>query len=185
MLYPFLDLRIVGLLVAAFLLAGHGWALLDRSRVQSWLKAFPRSGFIGVVLITVAAVWAFALIAVMDLGEFSDYRRSILIVIPVGYALTIKYVDEFLAVRALGILLLLGAETLIEAAFLQPETSRLLLVALAYAWATFGMYFVGMPYLLRDQIGWLSKTDSRWRLACLAGIGYGVAVLVCAVAFYH
>ncbi len=81
--------------------------------------------------------------------------------------------------------LLLVAEPVLEAAFLRPETSRLLLVVLAYAWATLGMFYVGMPYLLRDQISWLQKTDARWRAACLAGLAYGVAVLICSATLYR
>ncbi len=184
MVYPFLDLRAVGIITALVLLAVHGFALMTRDRTRPWLQTFPRSEMAGVVLITLASIWAFALIAVMDLGEFSSYRRTILILIPIAYVLTLRYVDEFLPVRALGILLLLAAELLIEAAFLRPEVSRLLLVLLAYVWATLGMFYVGMPYLLRDQITWLSKTDFRWRAACLGGIGYSLTLLVCAMACY-
>ena len=99
----------------------------------------------------------------------------------VAYFLTLKFVDDFLAVRALGILLLLAAEPVLEAAFLRPETSRLLLTVLAYAWVVMGILWVGMPYKLRDQIGFVAKTEGRWRLAALGGVIYGIAVLVCAL----
>ena len=68
------------------------------------------------------------------LANSATCARCLLVVILVATFLTFRYVDEFLAVRALGILLLLLAEPLIEAAFLRPEAGRLLLVALAYAW---------------------------------------------------
>jgi hypothetical protein len=58
------------------------------------------------------------------------------------------------------------------------------LSVLAYAWATLGLFWVGMPYLLRDQIEWLTKTELRWRLAALGGLAYGVAVLVAALTQY-
>ena len=87
--------------------------------------------------------------------------------------------DEFLAVRALGMLLLLMAEPLLESAFLRPERSRLLLVALAYAWAVKGIFYVGMPYLMRDLILWVTKTRLRWNVMGAAGLAYGVALLIC------
>ena len=102
----------------------------------------------------------------------------------VGFFLTLVFVEEFLAVRALGMLLLLVAEPVLEAAFQRPETSRLLLSVLAYAWATLGIFWVGKPYLLRDQIDWISKTETRWRLAALAGVIYGAAVLGAALTQY-
>jgi hypothetical protein len=95
------------------------------------------------------------------------------------------HVEEFLAVRALGMLLLLAAEPLIEAAFLKPQTSRLLLVVLAYAWVLAGLFWVGMPYLLRDQMAWITRTAARWRAACVAGLAWGVALLICSLTQYR
>jgi hypothetical protein len=173
-------LRVVGLIVGILLVIAHGIAIAKSADARAWLKSFPRSKSIGTVLLAIDAIWAFLLIANMDLGEFTYLRNKLLIVIVVATGLAWKFVDEFLAVRALGMLLLLAAEPVLEAAFLRPETSRLLFVVLAYAWAVIGMFWVGMPYVLRDQIGWVSRTDARWRTACGAGIVYGASVLVSA-----
>jgi hypothetical protein len=141
--------------------------------MQQWLRRFPRSKPAGALLLIADAVWALTLVATMDLGEFSNLRMMLLVVIIVSTFLTFRYVDEFLAVRALGIFMLLVAEPLIEAAFLKPEAGRLLLVALAYVLAILGMVWVGLPYVLRDQIDWLRKSKARWSAAALAGVVYG------------
>lgn len=181
MIYPFLSLRVVALIVGVWLVAVHALALVKSAGVRAWVRGFPRSRAAGVTLLGLDTVWAFWLVAEMDLGEFSYLRRALLIFIPVAAYLTFRFVDEFLSVRALGILLLLAAEPMVEAAFLRPEASRLLVVALAYAWAALGMFWIGMPYLLRDQIGWLQKTNSRWIAGCAAGLIYGAAVVGFAV----
>jgi hypothetical protein len=80
--------------------------------------------------------------------------------------------------------MLLAAGPVLAAAFLQPQTSRLLLPILAYAWIFAGMFFVGMPFLLRDAITWVTATDARWRLAVWSGIVYGVALLLAALFAY-
>jgi len=175
-----LTLRTTGLLVGLLLIALHAAALIHAQGAKQLLRGFPRSKGWGLVLLTVDAAWAFGLVSQIDLGEFSNYRQIFLMVIGVSYVLTLVFVDEFLAVRALGMFCLLAAEPLLEAAFLRPESSRLLLSVLAYAWATLGLFWVGKPYLLRDQIEWISKTETRWRLAALAGLAYGVTVLVTA-----
>ena len=46
------------------------------------------------------------------------------------------------------------------------------------------MFFVGMPFLMRDWTTWLLAKESRWRLAVWSGIGYGAALLVLAVITY-
>jgi hypothetical protein len=173
MIYPHLDLRLVSLLCGLWLILTHGFALLRPVPVQQWLRKLPRSKAIGAILLIIDSLWALLLVATMDLGEFSHLRTPLLAVIIVATFLTFRYVDEFLAVRALGILLLLLAEPLIETAFLRPETGRLLLVAWAYALAILGMVWVGLPYLLRDQIDWARKSRPIWTAAALAGVLYG------------
>jgi hypothetical protein len=177
MIYPF-SLGPAMLVVGLLLVAAHGWALLRPQETQAWLRAFPRSRFLGIALLVIATVWAWFLILNIDLGEFSDWRPRLLLFIPIAAFLTAKYVDEFLAVRALGMLGLLAAEPLLEAAWLRPEWARLFLVVLAYVWVLLGMFWIGMPYLMRDQIAWLTKEEGRWRAAAFAGLGYGALLLI-------
>ena len=80
--------------------------------------------------------------------------------------------------RSLGMVVLLGAEALLEAAWLRPEMSRLWMVSLVYLWLTVALFWVGMPYVLRDQIAWVSASASRWKAAAIAGIAYGVILMI-------
>jgi hypothetical protein len=120
----------------------------------------------------------------MEMGEFSSFRRPLLIILPIGFFLVLRFVDEFLAVRALGIVCLLAAEPLLDAAFLRPETSRLLVVVLAYLMIVAGLVWVTMPYLLRDQINWSLRHFARWRFLSGIGLAIGVAILICAFTVY-
>ena len=43
------------------------------------------------------------------------------------------------------------------------------------------MFWVGMPYLLRDQIAWVSASAKRWRGLAVGGLVYGAAVLLFAL----
>jgi hypothetical protein len=173
-----LELSTALLLVGLLLILGHGFALARPAATREFLRGLPRSKSLGMVLLFVAAAWSWLLIKNIDLGEFSNWRRTILIFIPIAAFLSWRYVEEFLAARALGMLVLLAAEPLLESAFLRPEMSRLFLVTLVYVWVGFALFWVGMPYTLRDQIAWVSKSDGRWRAAALAGIAYGVVLLV-------
>lgn len=176
LLRPF-DLKTALLLTGVLLICGHGAALLWPARVREFLRTFPRSKALGLVLLVVAALWSWLLVRTIDLGEFTNWKPRILLIIPIAAFLTWQYVDEFLAVRALGMLVLLGAEPLLEAAFLRPELSRLFLVSLVYLWITLALFWIGMPYTLRDQIGWVTRTEGRWKAAAVAGVAYGVVLL--------
>lgn len=177
MIYP-LKLETALVLVGLLLIAAHALALLKPEATQQWLRLFPRSPKWGPILMTAAAGWFFALVWVMDLGEFSNWRQTVLIVTPFAWLLTLKFVGEFLAVRALGMLTLLAAEPLLESAFLRPEPSRLFLVTLVYVLIVFALFWVGMPYTLRDQVQWITEDQKRWRAAVFAGLAYGALLLV-------
>ena len=179
-----LSLRSVGLFVGLGLILVHAIALLRPEQTKFWLQLFPRSRPAGIVLCTLAALWAFWLAATMDLGEFSPNRTLICGVVIAGAIMVPLFAEEFLAVRALGILALLAAEPLLGAAFLRPEQTRLFLVILAYAWAIAGLIFVGAPYTLRDAIKWVTSSPLRFRALAWSGILYGLLLIVLSLLFF-
>ncbi len=183
MIYP-IDLRAAGLIAGALLLITHLVAVTQPEGCRKFLTAFPRSRLAGTVLIAVATLWSFLLVSSMDLGEFAGLRRMMQVATLVSGILAWTYVEEFLAVRALGMLALLAAEPLLEGAFLRPESSRLLLVVVAYVWIIGGLFLVGMPWLLRDGIAWLNARRERYSAAAWGGVVYGAALVLCAFALW-
>jgi hypothetical protein len=55
----------------------------------------------------------------------------------------------------------------------------------AYAMLTASLFCVGMPYLFRDAVTWVTADQKRWTRLSFAGLGYGIATLVCAFAFWR
>ena len=162
-----LSLHTAGMIAGALLIL-VGLIGLVKPDFAKVVQRFPRSRVAGIVLLTICLAWTFWLLATIQMGEFSGFRRPLLIALPIGYVLALRFVDEFLAVRALGILCLLAAEPLLDAAFLRYETSRLLVTTFAYFLIVAGLFWVATPYVLRDQINWIARSVFRWR--CLHAI---------------
>ncbi len=179
-----IPLKPTGIVLGLALVATHLWAWLKADQAKAFLKGFPRSYGWGVVLLSIGLLWGMMCLTNMDMGEFFFLRKWFLTAVPIGFVLVLVYVKEFLAVRALGSLMLLAAGPVLAAAFLQPPVTRLLLPILAYAWIIGGMFFVGMPYLMRDGITWVLARPGRWAAAVWAGILYGAVLLVLAVTTY-
>lgn len=171
-----LSLYTAGVIAGAFLVVVGVFGLIKPDFAQV-MKQFPRSRVAGVVLLTICLIWTFWLVATIQMGEFSSFRRPLLIALPIGYVLTLFFVDEFLAVRALGILCLLAAEPLLDAAFLRYEMSRLLVTVFAYLLIIAGLFWVAIPYVLRDQINWSARSVSRWRFLHAIALIYGGVIL--------
>lgn len=183
MIYNF-SLQQVGLTVGLALLVTHLIAFLQPALTSRLLLSFPRSQLAGFALLAIAALWSAFLVQTMDLGEFSPARFPLLISVPILALLVAIFPPEFLAVRTLGTIALLAAEPVLSAAFLNPAPSRLLIVSLAYLWIFAGLFWVGIPWLLRDQISWLSQSLPRLRLAALAGATYGLLLIILAATLW-
>ncbi|HEU0208194.1 MAG TPA: hypothetical protein VFQ78_04365 [Candidatus Udaeobacter sp.] len=171
-----LSLHSAGIIAGVFLIA-VALIGLTKPDLAHVVQRFPRSRIAGVVLLTICLVWSFWLLATIQMGEFSGFRRPLLIALPIGYVLALLFVDEFLAVRSLGILCLLSAEPLLDAAFLRPETSRLLVTVFAYLLIIAGLFWVAIPYVLRDQINWSARSAFRWRCLLAIALVYGGVIL--------
>lgn len=178
-----LSLQAAGIIAGAFLVLISLPGLL-KPDLASAARKFPRSQVAGVILLTICLVWTFWLLATIQMGEFSTFRRPLLIALPIGYGLVLRFVGEFLAVRALGILCLLAAEPLLDAAFLRYETSRLLVTVFAYLLILAGLFWVAVPYVLRDQINWSTRSVFRWRCLHAVALIYGCAILTFAFRQY-
>lgn len=193
--YEHLSLFTVGIILALCLIGCHSLMLAKPALVQGFLKKFPRNQLLGQLLLGIGLAWFWLLIApenmglisslAMDLGEFNGAKPLLRILVPVSMFLVATSVRDFLAVRALGVVGLMVASPLLESAFLKDPSTRLLVPVYAYALLTASMFWVGMPYLFRDAVDWASANSKRWTLLSLAGLGYGLATLVCAFAFWR
>ena len=183
MIYHF-SLQAVGFVAGVVLVLLGLPGLFQPRAVQNFARRLQRSLLAGVILLTIDLIWAFWLLSTMEMGEFSGFRRFLLVGLPVGYLLVLRFLEEFLAVRALGILCLLAAEPLLDAAFFRDEGSRLVVTVLAYLLVIAGLFWVTMPYLLRDQINWSAGTERRWRLLHVAAVACGATIIALAITQY-
>jgi hypothetical protein len=193
--YQLLPLFTTGLVLGLFLIIFHALLLAKPAASQAFLRKFPRNDQLGQILLGIGLFWFWLLIApsglgklsalAMDLGEFNNAKGMLQIAVPVSLILVCRSVRDFLAVRALGLLGLMVAAPLLGAAFLKDPQSRLLVPIFAYALLTASMFWVGMPYLFRDAVTWVTAEQKRWNICCLAGVAYGLVTVVCALAFWR
>ncbi len=195
--YEKLTLVQVGWPVAIYLISSHLFMLFKPDFSKAWLKKLPRNYNAGVIVICLAMSWFWLLLApeqnsVMpllselsrNLAEFNALKPILRLVVPVFCIGMCLYVREFLFVRGLGMLTLMAAGPLLQGAMFKDEPTRILIPLFAYAILIFGMFCVGMPYLFRDLVNWVTADNKRWNLAVGAGLLYGIAVLVCTITLW-
>lgn len=162
----------------AYILGGLGllasvltWWAPERTRTVC--LAFPRSRVLGGVLTALGLIWVAWLLYNVPMGRFEFLKNWIFPATPVCWVLLFFFLDDLLAVRALGGLLLLVAAPMLDAARWVDSSWRLVITCIAYAWVLFGILMVLGPYRFRHLIIYFMSSPAatrRWALlkACVS-----------------
>lgn len=161
-------------------LALHVPLLVYPAGLQPAIRAFPRHEWAGRILAAIAMAWSVYLVREMPMGWFDAYKGWLYVAGPVLYLLIILFMEELLAARAFGGLLLLAASPILEAAS-APNCPgnpwRLVIVAVAYGWVVAGIALVLSPFRFRKAMEILAGTVARCRVLGLAGTLLGAVLL--------
>ncbi|CAI8293842.1 MAG: Uncharacterised protein [Opitutia bacterium UBA7350] len=147
------------------------------------VKAFPRSKVAAVIFFGSASAWFLYHILHLGPADFGQYRHLLFALFGLSALGAFYFVPDFLAVRGLAALLLLAAQPLLNAAYMQDPASRLWLVSFVYLAILVALVLGACPYRLRDCIDWLYREAARSRIfgACFAL--YGVLLIVIALRY--
>ena len=98
--------------------------------------------------------------------------------------LSFRSVPDFLAVRGLCALVLMGAMPLLDAAYMQfDRPQRLFMVTLVYVALALAIWLGAQPWRLRDFLGWLFARPGRAR--SFGGVIAAYGLLLGVVAFTY
>jgi hypothetical protein len=147
--------------------------------VGATAKSFPRSRRAAYVLFGAGAAWFLYIVTQLTEADFGNYKLVLFVVFAAIALLSFRLVPDFLAVRGLAVLVLLGAGSFLTAAFMQWDyPQRLFMVAFVYLAIIAALFLAGYPYRLRDFFEWLFARPSRARtLGALCG-GYGLLLAI-------
>ena len=175
---------------------------------REWLGRFPRDSVWACALTAIALAWVTwlfvcggpwefrpavswlmshfsPLVAVLQpLLRVEDFRGLLWVLVPLSYVLIIFFMDELLAPRALGGLLLLAASPVLDAARFHTSNLRLIMTVMAYVWVIAGIVLVVSPYRFRRTLAPWIAAESRCRSLGWAVFGLGVLVVVLALTVY-
>jgi len=161
------------------LLVGGLIPIVSAERTTELLRRFPRSRTAAAVLTAVDLAWVAMIILRAPLGRFEFLKPYVIPAAIAAFAILFFFMDELLAPRALGGLLLLAGDPVLDAARWHPSQWRLVVVALVYLWVIAGMWLVLSPWRFRLC---LEKLDPATRMRIAGGTLTAIGVLVGALA---
>jgi hypothetical protein len=178
-LYENSSISTAAIIIGLVLVITHVLALVKTPLAMEKLKTVPRSQNIGTAILTIDFLWGYVVATSIELGDFERLRWLAQFSVPVIYVAMLFWVNDYLGARAIGIFLLLAVCPALDAAGITTE-HRWVMNLLLYIWLTLGLFWIGMPYTMRNNITWVTRTASRFKSFALAGTVWGAILLVMA-----
>jgi hypothetical protein len=141
------------------------------------LPSFSRSVKAAWLLTGIDLVWVAWIVLNATFGKYEYLKPAVYVAAPVCFYVLVVYLDELLAPRSLGGLLLLAANPILYSERWHESPWRLVMPVIAYALVVAGMILVLSPYRFRDWTSVLASTPARCRLCGLFGLVLGGAVV--------
>ena len=153
------------------------YGLLQPGKCSTLARQFPRSQPAGWVLMLLGTAWFLYILNYEPIADFSAYKNVMMLGFGAVGVLACIFVQDFLAVRGLAILLMLLGKLMVDTGrpHLGESPCVLIIQALAYVYVIAGMWLTVNPWRLRDWLNWLTATEQRLRLVSgvrlVAGLG--------------
>jgi hypothetical protein len=170
-------------LLAILLGAGMGlpqvYGVLKPAGLAAAARKFPRNLPAGIVLMLLATAWFAWNVNNEPIADFSSFKPYMLgAFIAVGI-LSCIFVQDFLAVRGLAVLMLLLGRLMVDTG--RPHLGEspwvLVMQGWAYVFVVLGIWFTVTPWRLRDIINWATASEGRTRFLSLIRLGFAACIL--------
>jgi hypothetical protein len=143
-------------------------------------RKFPRNLPVGIGLMLLAMVWFVWNVNVEPIADFSVFKPYMIAGFMAVGILTCIFVQDFLAVRGLAVMLLLLAKLMVDTGRPHLGTTPWVLVIQiwAYLLVAAGIWFTVTPWKLRDILNWATATEDRIRIGSAIRLAFAALVLI-------
>ena len=160
------------------------YGILKPAAFAAAVRRFPRSLPWGYSLMLLGTAWFVWNLSQESISDFAAWKTPLLgafAAIGIG---TCVFVQDFLAVRGLAIVMLLLAKLMVDTGRPSlPVTSWVLVFqAFAYVLVVAGIWFTVSPWRLRDMLNWGTANEQRVKVGCGLRLAFALLIALLGVA---
>ena len=141
------------------------------------VRKFPRSVPWGIALMLLGTGWFLLNLSQESVSDFATYKNALL----AGFAAvgigSCIFVQDFLAVRGLAVVLLLLAKLMVDTG--RPHLASawvLIFQGWAYVLVIAGIWLTISPWRLRDLLNWATADERRIKIGCGIRLAFGLFI---------
>ena len=181
-----MKLSLLSILLGAGMSVPQIYGLTKPVQFAATARKFPRNLPVGVVLMLLGTAWFLWNVNKEPIADFSAYKQPMMAAFAAVGVLACIFVQDFLAVRGLAVLMLLLAKLMVDT--WRPhlgETSWVYVIQIwAYLLVIAGIWFTITPWRLRDLVNFATATEARVRIGSAIRLAFaGFIVLLGLTAF--
>jgi hypothetical protein len=154
------------------------YCILKPAAFTAAVRKFPRSLPWGIALMALGSLWFLWNLSQESIADFASYKEWLF----AGFAGvglgTCFFVQDFLAVRGLAIVLMLLAKLMVDTGRpALPQTHWVLVIQTwAYVLVVAGIWFTVSPWRLRNLLDWGTANENRVKIGCGLRLAFGLFV---------
>lgn len=177
---PPLNLSTLAIILGLGVALPQIYGLVKPAAFAATLRKFPRSLPWGFALMLLGTAWFIYNLSEESISDFTAYKNVLFLVFAgVGLASCV-FVQDFLAVRGLAVVLLLLAKLMVDSGRPRlPDTAWVLVIQTwAYVLVLAGMWLTVSPWRLRNFLEWGTANERRVKTGCVIRLAFGLFVVV-------
>ena len=144
------------------------------------VRKFPRNLTAGFILMTVCTLWFLWNVKIEAISDFAAFKPHLMVAFALVGIGTCVFVQDFLAVRGLAVVLMLVAKLMVDTG--RPHLDQTPWVLVIQGWAYVlvgaGIWFTVAPWRLRDLLNWATANESRVKIGSAMRLAFAVFVVV-------
>src|ERR1041385_9005977 len=175
---PQLRLSTLAIIIGLVMGLPQIYGLMNPESFRTAVRKFPRSVPWGFALMLTGTAWFLYNLSLESISDFASYKNFLFggfAGVGIG---TCIFVQDFLAVRGLAVVLLLLAKLMVDTG--RPSLDHtgwaLVFQTLAYVLVIVGMWLTISPWRLRDLLDWATATEKRIKVGCGVRLAFGLVI---------
>jgi hypothetical protein len=177
-----MNLSLSTLAIALGVLAGlpQVYGLAKPAQFRAAVRKFPRSLPWGIALMLLGTAWFLYYLSQESIADFASWKNALFAAFAAVGIGSCIFVQDFLAVRGLAVVLLLLAKLMVDTGrpYLAQTHWVLVIQTWAYLLVLAGMWLTISPWRLRDFLEWCTADEKRIKVGCGLRLAFALLVLV-------
>ncbi len=175
-----MKLSLLSILLGAGMSVPQIYGLTKPVQFAATARKFPRNLPAGVVLMLLGTAWFLWNVNNEPIADFSAYKQPMMAGFAAVGILACFFVQDFLAVRGLAVLMLLLAKLMVDTG--RPhlgETPWVYVIQIwAYGLVIAGIWFTITPWRLRDLINFATANETLVRIGSAIRLAFALFVII-------